>query len=271
MRSDFNLLRPLRSGIGFVSSLSTASAVKWLLLVMLCGLVSSSVALAQDDKQNPGVSWDADKVPNPPVKRGPGPVRRKVPLLMLRWQLWGLDRQNQEFAVPSTREFADGEFVRLSVQVNQEGYLYLMKHTVEKDGKTTPTTMISMAIEKVTKDSVVDVPIGCESKYKRNGRCWWRLRKPAGREVVTAVFSRKPIPELSNIVRKNLGEEVYVGDNLIFQLTQKSPPPKHQAWTVADQKRKLLPGLKGEYISMVQNPNVQNNELLVERIEFTHK
>ncbi|HKX31949.1 MAG TPA: hypothetical protein VJ302_29955 [Blastocatellia bacterium] len=262
MRSDFNLRRLLRPHVGFVSRLS---------LVMLCGLIWSSAALAQGDKQKKDVIiWDeTPKVVVTPAKKGRPRVLK--PVLMVRWQLLGLDRQNREFAVDPGRELSDGDYVRLAVQVNQEGYLYLMKQTVEKDGKTTPLVMISSDVAKAGANSVAEVPIGCDSKSMRNGKCWWRLRKPAGREVMTVIFSRNQIPELAQVVRKNSGEEIYVGNNLYFRLTQESPPPKRQAWTLAEQKRKPHPGLTGEYITMVQNPNLQKNELLVERIEFTHK
>jgi len=215
-------------------------------------------------------AWIKEEVP---VKTPGKQTVVTVPKLTLRWQILTLDKQNQELAAASSREFVDGDWVRVAVQVNQAGYLYIINHTIERDGKLTRPTLISKKLNKVAKDRIVELPAlaGCPSRYQRNNKCWWRMRKPEGREVITIIFSRNQVNEFAEAASKSAEEDVYVSDDLIFRLTQKSPEPKRQPWSPADQRRYKLQGIMGDHVTMVWNPNARNNEVLVERLEYNHR
>ena len=260
------LFRPLSSGRNLV-------------LIIFGLLTLSLTSLAQDPPdpagkgKNPYILEDRDEEA-PAPRRGRvrrAPQRQKTPALAIYWQLLTIDKQNQESAVAPSREFSDGDLVRLAVQVNQDGYLYLVKHTIDKDGQSSPPALVSKEVAKVARNEVVELPFGCDSKSMRNGKCWWKVRKPAGREVITAVFSRTRVDKIAEIARTNSGEEIYVSENLLFQITQESPLPQRQVWTSADQYRNEPQALRGGYITKVWNPQPQIRELLVVRIEFAHR
>jgi len=269
--NDFMSRRPeaFRPGNQFFSRpQATSAGNKIFLLFSLCLLLLHSV-LAQPPKKPPsGNVWDEPKV------GAPRPVKK--PLLALRWQLLTYDKQNREQAVdPLTQNFVDDDGVRLGVQINQDGYVYIVNHTVERDGKITPPTLISKEQNLIRKDTVIELPTTlpptCRNmSYRQNGKYWWKMRPPAGREVVTIIFSRKPINELAEAARKDPCKDVWVSDSLLFELTRKAPEPKHEFWTPQMQKQSGLQGIKGAHVIMVWNPNPSNNDLLVERIEFNY-
>jgi hypothetical protein len=264
-------LEPLRPAGTFLWRLSaTLVGDKIPLFCFLCLLLFQGVVAQPAKKSQSGNVWDEPKVAVPKSPGVPRPVKK--PLLTLRWQLLTLDQQNQEQAVdPASRNFADGDWVRLGVQINQDGYLYIINHTVEKDGKITPPTLISKEQNLIKKDTVIELPTIGSSKYQRNNKYWWQMRPPAGREVITIIFSRGRVEKLAEAAGQDVNRDVLVSDSLLFELSRRAPEPSHKLWTPEMQKQAKLQGVKGAHVTMVWNPNPSNNDLLVERIEFNHQ
>lgn len=237
---------------------------------VFCCLVQALPALAQ----NPGIFWEKKKViTRPVVKNKPKRPPLKAPLLTMRWQMWVSTQQAQADPVdPRNRTFVDGELVRLAIQVNQKGYLYVINHTVKSDKTIEGPKLIShgkYAVEKNHQDVHPKVDFAdCPKGAQKGGKCWWLMMQPAGREVVTIIFSRDEIEEWVNLKSE---WEPLVDETLIHELTRQSPGTRRAAWTVPMQGALKLTGIAGPHVMMVWNPNRQNNEILVERIEFNHK
>lgn len=221
-----------------------------------------------------GLSWEKETtITRPVTKKRPQPVRIQAPLLTLRWQFLVAGANTAEQAIsPKSREFIDGEFVRMAVQVNQKGYLYVINHTVKSDKTIEGPFLISRGKYSVNKNQQVILPLNslseCPEANQKDGKCWWKIRPPAGREVVTIIFSRDEIEEWS---QASPTTDLPVDETKIYELTREAPKTKSGIWTTAMQKQSKLEGLTGPYVTMVWNPNSANNELLVERIEFNHK
>jgi hypothetical protein len=258
MGLNFDLFKSARLKRGFGAFLLTG----------LCWLIPVQNAAAQ--KKGGGSTWDKPVVSVPATPGRPRPA--KLPLLTLRWQMLSVNKQNQEHAVDTANQtLEDGDWARLGVQINQDGYVYIINHTVEQNGRMTPPTLISKEQNKIPKNTVIEMPTIGTSKYQKNGKYWWRLREPAGREVVTVIFSRNRIDELAAAAGQNRDKDVVVKDSLIFDIIQKSPSPSRKPWSLNSQRTSSLQGIRGDQVTMVWNPDPRKNEYLVERIEFNHK
>ncbi|MCI0336639.1 MAG: DUF4384 domain-containing protein [Acidobacteria bacterium] len=227
------------------------------------------VAQQQSGQQKDvGLSWEKPETILRP-KKGPQQSRIRAPLLALRWQLLILDKRNREQPVdPKTQYFADGDYMRLAVQLNQNGYFYVIKHTLDNNDQRSPLLLISNKYE-VAKDEVVEIPDPKSSEYRRNDKSWWKIGKRVKSDVITIIFTRDRIDRLAASGLSSSEGDV-VDEQLVFELTRQSSNPEEKLWSLAMQKNSNLRGILGEHVKFLRNPDPRNNEVLVERIEGRH-
>jgi Domain of unknown function (DUF4384) len=243
------------------------SSTRKLLIAIILGLFCSPLlvrsASAQEDDY--GTWKKAEVITRPVTKSRPRPVRIKAPLLTMRWQFFLAGEETNEEAIdPTKRTFVDGELVRIAVQVNQSGYVYVINHTVKRDNSIEGPFLISRGQYQIRKHQQLVLPLICPESNRIDGKCWWRTKSPPGREVVTIIFSRDEIEEWRDL-DTGKGDSL-VSEPLIYALSRESP----------ETNRKILKGLRSQgidrqLVTEVWNPNPRRNEVLVERIEFTHK
>lgn len=230
-------------------------------LGLICPLLLVRGASAQENDY--GTWKKAEVITRPAAKSRPRPVRIKAPLLTMRWQFFVAGETNEEAIDPARRTFVDDELVRIAVQVNQSGYVYVINHTVKYDNSIEGPFLISRGQYQIKKDQQLVLPLVCPDPNRIDGKCWWRTKSPPGREVVTIIFSRGEIEEWKDLDTGKADSPV--SESLIYSLTRESP----------DTNRKILMGplqrINGRQITEVWNPNPKRNEVLVERIEFTHE
>ncbi|HKX33328.1 MAG TPA: DUF4384 domain-containing protein [Blastocatellia bacterium] len=234
-----------------------------LLPAVCCSLLAARSVRGQEDDYG---RWQkAEVITRPATRTRPRPVRISAPLLTMRWQFLVADEETAEQAVdPGSRSFADNELVRIAVQVNQTGYIYVINHTIKNDHSIEGPFLISRGQYRIQKDQERVLPLRCPSTNQRGGKCWWRIKSPPGREVITLIFSRDEIEPWKNLETHE--REPAVDEALIYALTRESPQTRRKLW-----KGPPSQGLNGSQVNMVWNPDRGRNEVLVERIEFTHQ
>lgn len=245
-------------------------------VMFLLVATNSSIEKVTAQKDDPSNVW----INSTPIKRPPDKGRKRksivAPFLTMRWQVLTLGRKAEisanncveEPINPAGFTFTDKDAVRLAVQVNQKGYLYLINHTEAPDGRIIEgPKLISAGQYEVEKDLKQLLPPTCPKDESSCGQCWWRMYSPAGREVVTVIFSRDKINQLAN----NSGYDLMVSASYIEELKRNSPNPKHQLWDLDSQKKSRLTGVTGHHVTMVWNPNASDNEMLIERITLNHQ
>jgi hypothetical protein len=234
-----------------------------ILLGLFCPPLLVRSASAQEDDY--GTWKKAEVITRPATKSRPRPVRIKAPLLTMRWQFFVAGEETDEMAIdPARRTFVDGELVRIAVRVNQSGYVYVINHTVKRDNSIDGPFLISRGQYQIRKDQQLVLPPLCQESNRIDGKCWWRTISPPGREVITIIFSRDEIEEWKDMEAGKGNPPV--NESLIYSLTRQSPDTNRKIW-----KGSQSQGINGQYVTMVWNPNPKRNEVLVERIEFTHK
>ncbi|MCI0336640.1 MAG: DUF4384 domain-containing protein [Acidobacteria bacterium] len=269
MRTKFKRFLKIR----FLTSLVVVSLSCAVLVTIYCFLTQARTVTAQG-REGFGLVWEkSQNITRPPTPKRPRPKPTTAPLLTLRWQFQMAGAQTKGEAInPTTRTFVDGELIRIAVQVNQNGFVYLINHTVKSDKEIEGPVLLPGGKYSVKKDQEIVLPptplSECPAENQKDGKCWLRTEPPAGIEVVTIIFSRDEIDEWANL---STAIKNPVAEPLINELTRKCPNPSRAVWTEAVQKNSKLKGIRGPHVKMVWNPNKNDNELLVERIEFNHK
>lgn len=251
-----------------------------LLLLLLAGLSPLGLAVQKND---PNVILTIDK-PRP-IHRRPPRVKPRTPRaevltapwLALRVQVLTLPKDvrgepvncNEPLAVDAaTHNFVKGNWVRLAIQVNQKGYLYLVNYTEAPPGKIiNGPSLISIGQYEIEKDARQMMPPTCPAKYQKCGECWFEMYDPAGREVVTLIFSRDEIPEL---IKQRMYDQ-NVSASFLDELEKSAPPTQQRVLTLAAQQRAQWTGVAGPYVTLFWNANSKNNELLIARVKLNHQ
>lgn len=188
---------------------------------------------------------------------------QRAALLTLQWNVLKQVGDKKQQEVDSSQEFQTGERLKLSITVNQSGYLYIVNQPEGKDGVVLfPDLRIDNGKNYVVKDREYIIPSYCPD-YDDPNDCWWRMAPPAGTETLVVIFSRDKITTLPNqIERPNFKVERSRVEDLISSSQQKVKQ-------VTGELR--IPGRKPvRYGTRVQNINLQDNEELIATIELRH-
>lgn len=222
-----------------------------------------------------GVQWDRRVVYVPKVTQTGKKVRVKVPFLTLRWQVLSAgegigDGSPKETPVDAfSHVFTHDDHVRIRVEANQPGYLYLINHTEDSQGQVTDKTRIlNTEGNQITGNRLLEFPTSCETHYQYGGWCWFIMGGQIGKEVQRLIFSRVPIPEFENLTRKDLALSPKAQQKLV-ELQRKAPVPKHAYWLYL--KGSGDNRIRGPQVTMVWNDHVKDNELLIETILLHHR
>ena len=227
-------------------------------VVLLCGLLAGQTAFAQD-------RWDDPvKIKRPPstptrkassrrVKRTVATVER-APLLTVQWRLLKFTDDGLRKVVSVDETFTLQDRLLLAVKANQNGYLYIIRQpAADRDGQLLfPSRHYNSGRNYVRTDQEFVLPSDCADFAVP---CWFTLPPPAGKEVLTLVFSRDEIEELPNFVSPSAAAPS-VSSRVISQL-------------LADSQQRLqrIPGvLRDRYTIWVRNTNAENNEEIIETL-----
>ena len=236
-------------------------------------LPADGIATAQSS--DPSLVWTAPTTikRRPPKKPQPKahpipPKTVSAPLLTLRWQVLTKGTDGKERAVdPKTFVFHDKDKLKLAVKVNQAGYLYVIGHTESPDGSKIVDTpvLIFNGHNYVAKDEEILIPDNCDPEFRDDqNKCWYEMTPPAGRQVVTLIFSRD---QIENLPTATTGKGIPIDASVLNQLRSDSPKSSHRPWTSPSAGSVL----KGQFITAAWNPNKDDNEELVEQIVLKHE
>jgi hypothetical protein len=229
---------------------------------------------AAAQSSDPSLVWTAPttikrvpKKPQPKARPAP-PKTVSAPLLTMRWQVLSKGTDGKEKPVdPKTFVFHDKDKLKLAVKVNQAGYFYVIGHTEAPEGGKIieNPVLIFNGHNYVAKDEEIFIPDNCDAEFRdEQNKCWYEMKPPGGRQVVTLVFSRDPVDSLPTAIA---GKAVEIGPAIFEQLRSGSPKTSHRPWTATSTGSVL----KGPFITAVWNPNKDDNEDLVEQIVLTHE
>jgi hypothetical protein len=256
-----------------VRAFQSLSAIILLFLLMGSSLLASQTNNAMVSF---GGVWTAEKVvvrktkPNR-VVAAKRPATVKSPLLALQWRVLNEGKDGKPQAIDSATPFKTGERFQFEFTVNQNGYLYIMQNTEDGDGQVIfPNPNINNGDNYVKKDVKYTVPANCSENFSENsGNCWLAFDNTIpkdGKEAVTVIFSREKITTLPNSNEEvNKLAEHMVKKQTISTLRNDSP-------TATSYNYKQLKGLsaKQQFVTVVTNQNVKDNEELVATFNLMH-
>ncbi len=249
------------------------SAITLVLLLFI-----SSLPAAQTSKSlvSFGGVWTAEKVvvrktkPNR-VAAAKRPATVKSPLLALQWRVLNEGKDGKPQAVDPLTAFRSGERFQFEFTVNQNGYLYIMQNTEDGDGQVIfPNPNINNGDNAVQKDVKYTVPTNCSENFTESGgNCWLAFDDAIpkdGREAVTVIFSREKITTLPNS-----NEEVTkLAENMVKKQTITTIRDSSPAATSYNYKQLKGLSAKQQFVTVVSNLNVKDNEELVATFTLTH-
>jgi hypothetical protein len=157
-------------------------------------------------------------------------LTEKIPLLALRWSArkggWADAPDPAKLPKPANPEdsFKVGDHLQLVVEVNQDGYLYMIQ---EKDlTMIFPDARINGGKNFLKKGQKITIPSNCTPDVTdKNGNCWFEVANKD--DAITLIFSRDKIDNLPNsaddsgtvIVKKEVLAEVKSGSRQQFSKT----------------------------------------------------
>jgi hypothetical protein len=259
-----------------LSSLAVAAVIGGLLHTVLAAQHKSFAAQPAAIRQRP-YEHEQGKGPESPsvwtnviaIERRASPGRRRQvirkPLLTLEWRIM-MEGEDQELDDVSPQTiFHTGDRIQLRVKPNQDGYLTIIQNTEGDEGVVLfPDSRIKNGKNFVKKNQEIILPSSCDKDYlDKNGNCSFELQEPAGREIITLIFSREAIPAV-------IGRINIVGGNVKWGEIAEVKETK----TKTTSRPNLSPekgGGAGRYAIWVTNADRKNNEELVEKIVLNHK
>lgn len=227
-------------------------------VVLLCGLLAGQAALAQDRWDDPVKIKRQPSTPN--RKPAPRRVKRTVatveraPLLTVQWRLLKFTDDGLRKVVSVDETFTSQDRLLLAVKANQNGYLYIIRQpAADRDGQLLfPSRHYNSGRNYVRTDQEFVLPSDCADFAVP---CWFTLPPPAGKEIVTLIFSRDEIEELPNVVSPSAAAPS-VGSRVISQLLAGT-----------QQRLQRIPGvLRDRNTIWVRNTNAENNEEIIETL-----
>jgi hypothetical protein len=245
------------------------SSKSFLIAALVAGLYAPAVLVTGVAAQKQGAPlWYSVTTLNRVKKPDRKPVKplaktQKAALLTLQWHLiQRLDDDTKEEA-DSSKEFQNGDKLKLAITTNQSGYLYIVNQPQGKDGVLLfPDLRINKGQNYVLKNKEYIVPAYCQD-FADPEDCWFKMTPPAGTETMIVIFSRDKITTLPNKIAK---PNSVVKRSLVEQLIASSEQKVEQ--TTGEL---TIPGKKAvRYATRVQNTNPKDNEELIATIELTH-
>jgi hypothetical protein len=168
--------------------------------------------------------------PTPRIVKKKPVVVQQSPLLSLRWSArkgdWADAPDPAKRPKPANPEdsFKVGDHLQLVVEVNQDGYLYMIQ---EKDlTMIFPDARINGGKNFLKKGQKITIPSNCTPDVTdKNGNCWFEVADKD--DQITLIFSRDKIENLPNsaddtgtiIVKKEVVAEVKSGSRQQFSKT----------------------------------------------------
>lgn len=238
-------------------SLMRAEAFRVFWGIVLCGLLAGQ-AIAQDRWDDPVKIKRQPSAPN--RKPAPRRVKRTVateeraPLLTVQWRLLKFTDDGLRKVVSVDETFTVQDRLLLAVKANQNGYLYIIRQpTADRDGQLLfPSRHYNGGRNYVRTDQEFVLPSDCGDFAVP---CWFTLPPPAGKEVITLIFSRDEIEELPNFVSPSA-----VAPNVPARVVS-------QLLAGSQQRLQRIPGvLRDRYTIWVRNTNAENNEEIIETL-----
>lgn len=235
-------------------------------IILGLSLWSSSV-----NAQSPSALWEnkvevkrVDKPKRTPPKPRPKPtiVKRKpvviesTPRLALRWSVQ--KREQGKTIEPANPEenFKVGDYLRLVIEVNQDGYLYILQ-----EGQGTmifPDKRIMGGANKVTKGEKIVIPSNCDKEIDAKDQCWFEVEDKD--DDLTIIFSRDRIDDLPNSVDET-GTTIFDKEKLaeVKKISTKSTSKEFS-------KTRF-----NKYTVQYTNLNREDNEDLIIETKIRHK
>lgn len=183
------------------------------------------------------------KAPSKPSKATPLPEANTIPValvshtpLALRYSIVKLEN-GEELEVPGSRVFRSGDQVRLKVQVNQRGYLYLISRG--SSGIWKP-----LFPSREATDNVIDAR---QIYAVPSSTLAFTFDEQAGKERIFLLFSRTPVEDLDALI-----------DNLRGRAPAPSAAPRRPEMTLAQNLNdQRVDGLRKMY----------SRDLIIEAVE----
>jgi hypothetical protein len=170
------------------------------ILVSVAFLESSVFSQTEKKLKARDLFLSSDTQTTPKVDSGPGPKNSgkepkasTSPPLGLRYSLLKQVRNNQVEEVDPDTVFRSGDRIRLSVESNDGGYLYVVQHgSSGRWNLLFPSKETPGGKNTIEKGDRHEIPIGDH---------WFAFDKHPGTEKIYLVLSRKPEPDLEKLIQ----------------------------------------------------------------------
>jgi hypothetical protein len=235
-----------------------------LAVTLLIGLTGADARVPKPVMQStdPTLVWakpaEVKRQPKPyqPKPAKPRPRIQKVPLLALR--MWVLKRDQSLNPVETSPNaiFHLDDRLQIALEVNQDGYLYLVQEKTNADDVIFPDSRINDGQNYVKKGQKIIIPSNCLAEYNdERGRCWWKINEED--DELTVVFSRTMLLDMPAKLTAT-AKNVSVEKKTIAALKQDAGNDIQQV------------SLGDRYTIQFSNNNNNNNEILIAKISLKH-
>ncbi len=253
---------------------------------LLAQCFTSETAWARGDNE---YVWDAPVQVSQPAKPKTGrkrPASRPKPnnkgeevspLLTLKYQvLMRGDGGMAQRVDAAKKDFKVGDQLKLSVTPNQDGFLYVVHHSVDNNNKVIdqphvifPNPGVNDGRNAVKKDEQYLVPKYCP-QFDDPSDCWWEITPPGGKDFFTVIFSRDEITDLpSKLTNEDSNNDKdAVAMNIIARVKSTSNTKDIARADKIRINSRSTTESDGTYI---QNTSKSDNEELFDTIELRHQ
>lgn len=223
--------------------------------------------------------------PKPRRPKPPAPVAQ-APLLALQWWLVMRGRDCRAQEIDPQAIFVKGDQLRLGVQVNQSGHLYVIASLpdAEEGFLLFPEARINAGRNEMKLNDIFYAPYGCSLQgAQRDSRCpadadvaydcWWKMVGPYVDKQLTIVFSREEVTELERVLGDKSVEAVLprVPLNVLAEIKEKLVAPKFLQREGQRPQTGKFGTLDKNFITRITNTNRDDNEEIVETITLKNR
>lgn len=258
----------------------------FLITFVICGLFAQTFTgrLASAKGENPYI-WDEPVKVSRPAKPKTGrkprpkpvPPVEVVPLLTLKYQVLIRGDGGMARKIDAAKtDFKIGDQLKLAVTPNQNGFLYVVHHSVDNNNKVIdqphvifPNPGINNGNNAVRKDEQYLVPKYCP-QFEDPSDCWWEITPPNGKDFFTVIFSRDEIEDLpSKLTNEDSNNDKdAIAMNIIAKIKNSSNTKDIARADKIKINSRSTTESDGTY---VQNTNKNDNEELFDTIELKHE